>query len=923
MDHAVHANTPFISAVDGRELSVREIVWRRTQSEDEPISLTTTLAYNAAGQLIAQRDPRVAGPNLSTIYSLSTQPLLTDSVDAGWRLTLLGEAGQGVERWDGRGGRRQTEYDALLRPVAINEGFIDPIVVPVRARLARESVSPTAHTIERFNYSGPDAFEHNQCNQLTRHDDPAGTLHWPDYGLLGSPLSDIRHFLLEPETPDWPLLEAERDELLEADGLETQWTFNALGEVIEQTDAMGNAQQFAQTVAGQLKSVSLALAGSQQVETLVSDIRYNAFDQVEQETAGNGVISRSTYDSQSGRLSELRAALSDSAPLQDLKYDYDPVGNILSIEDSAQPVRFFANQRIASINRYCYDTLYQLIEATGREVKTGSSHDPALPHRQNLPPDPNQIANYTQSYDYDAGGNLLQMRHVGAQTFTRTMLVAPDSNRSLPEDEVDVDFEAGFDANGNLQQLVRGQDLRWDVRNQLCEVTAVKRDDGTDDIERYVYDGGGQRCRKIRSAQSRNRTLIDEVRYLPGLEIRSSAEGEILHVITVQAGRNSVRVLHWQTQPPAEIANNQLRYSLTDHLGSSTLELDHQGGLLSQESYYPFGGTAWWAARNATEAKYKTVRYSGKERDASGLYYYGFRYYAPWLQRWINPDPAGDVDGLNRFMFVHNRPTSLYDDQGAITTHLDHKDRAYYKDEGLASRLEAFKRQHAEEFKLIKSKYTHDVWKPYTITLEYKHPDFKQPDYFDNKFTPSKWTFKQNFKNIREEPVVHADHIAVAQFLEVSANKFEGILPSVIKRSMITNKGVKDIAKTYKDSPDDLMKKFFADTQNGKSTQRLLNTFQLRAIRVEAVFSGSDDLDIYIQVEPKALTITGTTTVTDKTPAVTSTGSRFSVTPVLPPKPTSRFDVTPVNPPPSQSRFSVTPVTLAPTSPTLDRRRAH
>ncbi|RMN48970.1 putative insecticidal toxin complex, partial [Pseudomonas syringae pv. apii] len=87
--------------------------------------------------------------------------------------------------------------------------------------------------------------------------------------------------------------------------------------------------------------------------------------------------------------------------------------------------------------------------------------------------------------------------------------------------------------------------------------------------------------------------------------------------------------------------NDQVRYSLGDHLGSSTLELDQQGGLISQESYYPFGGTAWWAARSAVEAKYKTVRYSGKERDASGLYYYGFRYYAPWLQRWINPDPAG------------------------------------------------------------------------------------------------------------------------------------------------------------------------------------------------------------------------------------------------------------------------------------------
>ncbi|WP_277423872.1 RHS repeat-associated core domain-containing protein, partial [Pseudomonas viridiflava] len=111
---------------------------------------------------------------------------------------------------------------------------------------------------------------------------------------------------------------------------------------------------------------------------------------------------------------------------------------------------------------------------------------------------------------------------------------------------------------------------------------------------------------------------------------------------------------------------DQVRYSLNDHLGSSTLELDQQGGLISQESHYPFGGTAWWAARSAVEAKYKTVRYSGKERDAGGLYYYGYRYYAPWLQRWINPDPAGEVDGLNVYRMVKNNPTAEIDINGLI-----------------------------------------------------------------------------------------------------------------------------------------------------------------------------------------------------------------------------------------------------------------
>ncbi|RMQ39677.1 hypothetical protein ALQ04_200034 [Pseudomonas cichorii] len=630
MNMSVHSQTPSLVVIDPRGLLIRSIAFCRSEQDQPMDERVTYQTHDAMGRLVSQRDPRLAHPNLNTIYSLSAQVLLSDSVDAGWRLGLCGEAGQVVDGWDGRGSQRQIEYDELLRPLAITE---------------------QAQVTERFGYGGPDAFAHNQCGQLIRHDDMAGTRRIPDYGLLGSVLSEVRQFLLAVEMPDWPQPEDERDALLEDALLQTQWVFNALGDTTLQTDAMGHAQHFMQTVAGKLKAVDLTLAGAA-AQTLLSDIHYNAFDQVEQETAGNGVISRSLYDPQDGRLMERSAER-----LQHLKYVYDPVGNILQIEDAAQPVRFFANQRIEPTSHYHYDTLYQLIEATGREVNTGASHGPALPDLQNLPPDPNQISHYTQSYDYDAAGNLLQMRHVGAQSFTRTMHVAPDSNRSFSDDQTGVDF----DANGNLLQLVRGQALEWDLRNQLQQITTVTRATEASDHERYIYDGQGQRCRKINSAKTSSRTLNNEVRYLPGVEIRTTADGEILHVITAK----NARLLHWQAGQPGGIANDQIRYHISDHLGSSMLELDQQGQLISQESYYPFGGTSWWAGRNAVEAKYKTVRYSGKERDASGLYYYGFRYYAPWLQRWINPDPAGDVDGLNLFRFSKNAPTLWVDPSGS------------------------------------------------------------------------------------------------------------------------------------------------------------------------------------------------------------------------------------------------------------------
>lgn len=128
-----------------------------------------------------------------------------------------------------------------------------------------------------------------------------------------------------------------------------------------------------------------------------------------------------------------------------------------------------------------------------------------------------------------------------------------------------------------------------------------------------------------------------------------------------------MRALHWPDGAHAD----QLRYSQCNHLGSSTLELDHQAGVLTQEHYYAFGGTACWAGRSALVAKYKTIRYSGQERDATGLYYYGYRYYAPWLQRWISPDPVGSVDGLNLYQMVLNNPVGYCDWQGGLSVPVD------------------------------------------------------------------------------------------------------------------------------------------------------------------------------------------------------------------------------------------------------------
>ncbi|MGE8338144.1 RHS repeat domain-containing protein [Pseudomonas laurylsulfatiphila] len=671
-----HRGTPILAVMDPRGLAIRAVQYHRRQAVDPLEARVTHQRFDTAGRPVTSQDPYLFAlaqddasvpVNLSQVFSLSGVPLASDSVDAGWRVALQGAAGQIVERWDGRS-RSLTEFDALLRPVAVREHGGDDVEL----------------VVERFTYAeiDDDAVAHNLCGQLIRHDDPAGTLHLKEMGLGGAVLQQTRHFLRDADTPDWPASEAARDALLETgDGATTSHVYSPGAEPLQQTDALGNRQRFAYTVAGELKNTWLTLVGKDET-TLVSDLHYNAFGQIEAETAGNRVITRHRYDLADGRLIGLSAHKADGTPLQDLHYSYDAIGNVLSLKDAAQPIRYFNNQRIEPLKTYRYDTLDQLIEARGWEAKTGSG-GPALP---DLPPDPSQVANYTQTYHYDAGGNLLDLVHVGAQAPGRLLTRAKYSNRCLPERNgrppTEAEIAAGFDANGNLRELQAGQSMEWDLRNQLTVVRPVVRDNAEDDYERYVYDGGGQRVRKLRANQTNARTLISEVRYLPGVEIRShGGTGEVLHVITASAGSNSVQVLHWVAGQPEGIANNQVRYNLNDHLQSSALELDQNADLISQEWYYPFGGTACFAARSATEAKYKTVRYSGKERDATGLYYYGLRYYAPWLQRWINPDPAGPIDGLNYYCMVSNNPITLLDVNGEKGEKYNDEDLKNFKKE--------------------------------------------------------------------------------------------------------------------------------------------------------------------------------------------------------------------------------------------------
>jgi RHS repeat-associated protein len=103
-----------------------------------------------------------------------------------------------------------------------------------------------------------------------------------------------------------------------------------------------------------------------------------------------------------------------------------------------------------------------------------------------------------------------------------------------------------------------------------------------------------------------------------------------------------------------------------DHLTGSNVETDINGDMIELLDYYPYGSIRI----NDKTGNYKNnYKFTGKELDdATGLYYYGARYYSASLGRFVSVDPwfgnLNDPQSLNKFTYVRNNPLKYTDPTG-------------------------------------------------------------------------------------------------------------------------------------------------------------------------------------------------------------------------------------------------------------------
>ncbi|MFF8610710.1 SpvB/TcaC N-terminal domain-containing protein [Streptomyces sp. NPDC015346] len=733
--------------VEGNELSVRDALAQ---------------AGDPLGRVVVRYDHDMLGNRLHH-----------RGMEAGARWTLPDVLGNPVRDWDSRGHTFVTGYDALRRRVTrtvrgtVTEGesASDP------RTLGRDVL------IERVEYGepAPDAPEAEQerarrlnlRTRVLRVFDGAGVaVHalldavgspLEAYDFKGNPLHHTRRLAAAyQDLPDWSA-----DPALEDEAFTNSTRYDALNRTVQAVlphSGFGpdrhHVVQSAFDEAGLLHRVDVWLEREEKPTGLldpateapspvgVADVDHDAAGRRLRVAYRNGATTCYRYDPLTFRLTRLytsraptftedrdnprpppaTVAAPEEPPedaacgLQNLRYTYDPAGNITHIQDDAQQTVFFRNQRVEPDNDYVYDALYRLIQATGREHlgqrADGTRNAPTAPDahgtfhgRLDHPNTRQTMGTYVERHVHDLVGNLLRVRHHGSDpanagwtrdhAYTETSLLE-DGTGGTPAKTgnrlTSTTVNAGganpptsepylHDRHGNMVRMPHlggadpGPNLHWDHTDRLR-----RADLGGGGVSYAVYDAEGARVRKV---WEKAPGLIEERIYFGDFELLRQHRGpigpdtavferETIHTgaeASSGGGRERFALTELRTR---DLAGDDpapallIRYQAGNHLGSACLELDDRARIISYEEYGPYGSTTYQAVRSRTETP-KRYRYTGMERDEeTGLARHGARYYACWLGRWTSADPAGLVDGPNLYEYARGNPVALTDRSGRL-----------------------------------------------------------------------------------------------------------------------------------------------------------------------------------------------------------------------------------------------------------------
>ncbi|WP_377267660.1 RHS repeat-associated core domain-containing protein [Peterkaempfera sp. SMS 1(5)a] len=328
-------------------------------------------------------------------------------------------------------------------------------------------------------------------------------------------------------------------------------------------------------------------------------------------------------------------------------YGYDQAGNITSVSDVSRD----------GTDDQCfqYDPLRRLTEAWAQ----GSTGCAATPSASVL----GGPAPYWQSFGYDTVGDRKSETdhsptgNSGQDTVRNYTYPAAGGPQPHTLAGVQTTSPSGtsldaytYDSDGNTKTRTVGgnnQTLIWDSEGHLAQVTTDDGHGGTKNTS-YVYDADGNRLI--------TRTDSSTTLFLGNTEITLATGSTTPHATRyydLGVGNQAVRN-----------DDNKLSFLISDHLGTSQLDVNSADQTMQEQRTTPFGGT-----RGATPASWSGDKgfIGGTDDPGTGLTHLGDRDYDPASGRFLSADPqldTSDPQSLNGYAYADNNPVTESDPSG-------------------------------------------------------------------------------------------------------------------------------------------------------------------------------------------------------------------------------------------------------------------
>ncbi|AXI01475.1 RHS repeat domain-containing protein [Aquirhabdus parva] len=381
-------------------------------------------------------------------------------------------------------------------------------------------------------------------------------------------------------------------------------------------------------------------------KTLWQALSRDRWNRVVKERLGNGLVTTRSYDFSRSTLNSINTTLqvgANTSLIQNDTYQFDDYGNLFNRTD--QMTGYSEDAEYDSLNRIRY--------LTQKNV--------------NL----NQIIQSNQ-YTYNSAGNLLHKTGVGDYTYGSPGKAGCTGIHQVCQTTGGngiADNTFTYDANGNM---LNGNGKSSVVWNSFDKVSKIKTTDGVE--ENFLYDTDHDRVRKT---QYKYGVKTSEIVYInPRLDLGGTFErsydyktdGVTVNKIEERAhlyadGRPIGQFVTVRNAQDS-VTDNHLDYFLTDHLGSIKIVTDESGAVKERTTFDVWGQRVSMDGTAATRHGF-----TGHEMlDDVNLVNMNGRIYDPEIGRFMSADPTvdgvDDLQGYNRYSYVHNNPLSYWDPDG-------------------------------------------------------------------------------------------------------------------------------------------------------------------------------------------------------------------------------------------------------------------